>query len=86
MAIRLFSFILVGIGLALSADTYAQIEGGNDPLGDIIAPDLERREIKEARVDTENWEVGAFVGVMAIEDFGTGAVYGARVDLSLIHI
>ncbi len=80
MAIRLFSFILVGIGLALSADTYAQIEGGNDPLGDIIAPDLERREIKEARVDTENWEVGAFVGVMAIEDFGTGAVYGARVD------
>ena len=80
MAIRLFSFILIGLSLLLSSGSYAQLESGDDTLGDIVAPDLERREIKEARIDSENWEIGPFVGLMAIEDFGTGAVFGARVD------
>lgn len=78
MAIRIFSFFLVAFGLLSGAEVLAQ-QDGNDTLGDIVAPDLERREIKEGKIDTENWEVGAFAGVMSIEDFGSGSVYGARV-------
>jgi outer membrane beta-barrel protein len=45
----------------------------------VIEPELERRTITEADIDSEDFEVGAFVGVMSVEDFGTNFVYGARV-------
>ncbi|MDX2457137.1 MAG: outer membrane beta-barrel domain-containing protein [Gammaproteobacteria bacterium] len=44
----------------------------------VIKPELERRTITEADIDGENFEAGVFVGVMSIEDFGSNAVYGAR--------
>ncbi len=44
----------------------------------VIKPDIERRTITEADIDSEDFEVGAFVGVMSIEDFGSNVVYGVR--------
>ena len=44
----------------------------------VITPDLERRTITEADIDSEDFEAGLFVGVMSVEDFGTNVVYGAR--------
>ena len=44
----------------------------------VIRPDIERRTITEADIDSEDFEVGAFVGVMSIEDFGSNVVYGVR--------
>jgi outer membrane beta-barrel protein len=44
----------------------------------VITPDLERRTITEADIDSEDFEVGMFVGVMSVEDFGSNVVYGAR--------
>ncbi|WP_188152434.1 outer membrane beta-barrel domain-containing protein [Teredinibacter waterburyi] len=44
----------------------------------VINPDLERRDIIEAKVDSENFEFGLFTGVMSVEDFGTNDVYGVR--------
>ena len=46
--------------------------------GQVIDPEVERREIKEPAIDREDFEVGAFVGIMSVEDFGTNVVYGAR--------
>jgi len=43
-----------------------------------VEPQLERRDITEADIDSENIEAGIFVGVMNVEDFGTNLVYGAR--------
>jgi len=48
-----------------------------DP-GQVIEPEVERREIREADIDTENFEVGAFAGIMSIEDFESDIVYGVR--------
>ncbi len=45
----------------------------------VINPEVERREIKEPDIDTEDFEIGAFAGVMSIEDFGSDLVYGARI-------
>ena len=50
------------------------------PQGQVIEPEVERRDIKEPKIDTENWEIGAFGGIMSIEDFGTDFVYGARIS------
>jgi outer membrane beta-barrel protein len=51
--------------------------------GQVIDPEVERREIKEPKIDRENWEIGAFAGVMSIEDFGSDLVYGARLAFHL---
>lgn len=42
----------------------------------VIEPEVERREVKVARIDAENIELGAFYGSLSIEDFGTNPVYG----------
>ena len=44
----------------------------------VIDPEVERREIKEAAIDREDFEIGAFAGIMSVEDFGTDIVYGVR--------
>ena len=43
-----------------------------------VEPQLERRNITEADIDSENIEAGVFVGAMNVEDFGTNLVYGVR--------
>jgi len=45
-------------------------------LGKIITPDIERRHIKEADLDLEDFEVGLYYGVLSVEDFGSNAVTG----------
>lgn len=63
---------VVATGIAVSAAQAEEIE-------QVVRPEIERREVKEADIDTENFEIGAFAGFMNVEDFGTNAVYGARI-------
>lgn len=44
----------------------------------VIQPELDRRVYTEADIDTEDFEIGAFAGIMSIEDFGSNPVYGVR--------
>lgn len=46
--------------------------------GQPVEPQLERRELSAPAIDRENFEIGAFAGVLSIEDFGSNTVYGAR--------
>jgi outer membrane beta-barrel protein len=39
---------------------------------------VQRRDIVQPKIDTENFEVGAFGGIMSLEDFGSNPVYGLR--------
>ncbi len=52
-------------------------QSGETPV--VIDPQVERREIKPAEIDTENWEAGAYIGSLSVEDFEVNVVYGARV-------
>lgn len=49
-----------------------------EPPGQVIEPEVERREVKEPEIDREDFEIGAFVGLMSLEDFGSDVVYGVR--------
>lgn len=49
----------------------------------IIDPQVERREIKRSRIDTEDFELGAYVGILSIEDFESNVVYGGRLAYHL---
>jgi len=44
----------------------------------VIQPQQARRDIETPRIDTEDFEIGVYGGVMSVEDFGTNSVYGLR--------
>lgn len=44
----------------------------------VVEPAVKRRDVERAQIDTENFEAGAFVGTISIEDFGSSVVYGGR--------
>ena len=44
----------------------------------LIQPEIQRREVKLAAIDHENFEVTGFLGVLSVEDFGANPVIGAR--------
>jgi outer membrane beta-barrel protein len=44
----------------------------------VVEPQVKRREVNPPRLDTENFEAGAFVGTISIEDFGSSFVWGGR--------
>ena len=70
MDVRSFCVLLSGVGaLLVSAYTNAQ----QTP---VIEPDLDRREIREADIDSENMEIGLFAGQVSIEDFSSSAIVG----------
>jgi outer membrane beta-barrel protein len=48
------------------------------PEGQVIEPEVERRQVKEPKIDSEDFEISAFAGVMSIEDFGSDLVYGVK--------
>jgi len=48
------------------------------PMEQVIQPEIDRRPVRIPRIDTENFEIGAFVGILSIEDFGAKPVYGGR--------
>jgi outer membrane beta-barrel protein len=59
--------------------------GAQVPTGDgatapqVVEPQIDRREVQRPAIDTENFEAGAYVGTIGIEDFGSSVVYGARI-------
>jgi outer membrane beta-barrel protein len=80
---------LVVSGLVLTTSVYAQEEQQSSAYGSpviesvedksVIEPQLQRRDINEANIDSENFELGVFVGVISIEDFSSSSVLGARI-------
>jgi outer membrane beta-barrel protein len=44
----------------------------------VIQPDIKRREITEAKIHSQDFELGLFTGLLSIEDFGSKPVVGAR--------
>jgi outer membrane beta-barrel protein len=53
------------------------VRAGDNDQPPVIEPDVERREIKVPKIDTENFEVGIFAGELSVEDFGVNTVTGA---------
>ncbi len=76
-------FLITGLLFCAITPAYAQDDEEDASeeetiLDGVIKPDLERREIVEDRIDTEDWEFGMFAGNMNIEDFGSNDMFGVR--------
>ncbi|MEE9142258.1 MAG: outer membrane beta-barrel domain-containing protein [Gammaproteobacteria bacterium] len=62
---------------APDSDEPELVVSGRSGQTQVIDPEVERREITVPKVDTEDFEVGAFAGYMSVEDFGANPVIGA---------
>jgi outer membrane beta-barrel protein len=79
MESRLLVLLLVAAAAALTGcgrHRVADVAQAERP--PVIDPDVARREIDVAQIDTENFEVGVFAGQLSVEDFGVNTVVGAR--------
>jgi len=72
----------LAVAAALPASVLAQVAGESSALPSqqpqVVEPAVQRRDVEPAGIDTENFEVGAFIGTISIEDFGSSLLYGAR--------
>jgi outer membrane beta-barrel protein len=74
----LTSLVLAGYaGAAASADETA---AAKPETPQVVEPRVKRRDIERPDIDSENFEAGAFIGSLSIEDFGSSIVYGATFD------
>lgn len=74
-AIRLLAAL---VACLLSVAVHAETPEAGQRQEQVIEPALDRRDIKVPRIDTENFEVSLFGGVLSVEDFGSHPVYGGR--------
>ena len=82
MESRLRVFLLIGLAAATTGcslfgrDQPPMTEpGASEP---VISPEVERREVRQQKIDTENFQIGGFAGLISVEDFGSDAIYGVR--------
>ena len=74
--VRLFLNTALGLSILLApAWSPVVLAAGNDQ---VIRPEIKRREVHEDAIDTEDFEVGVWAGIMSIEDFGSNTIYGVR--------
>ena len=74
---RIRSLLLI-LGLAVVLPSVNAAEAEEQELKPVIQPEVARVEFHEARIDTEDFEITGFIGLLSIEDFGTNPVYGAK--------
>lgn len=79
MESRICRIFLSGcVWLALAQAAAPPPASAADAPEQVVRPEIERRDVDEADIDTEDFEFGAFFGAMNVEDFGTNLVFGAR--------
>jgi len=82
MESRILFLLLIKVLVVMSVTGCARFRASEAPAADgqapVIEPELERRDIEIAAIDTEDFELGLFGGLMSIEDFGVNSVLGAR--------
>ena len=75
LVLFLTAALAVSAGGCARQRTVAAEDAGRPP---VIEPEIDRREIEQARIDTEDFEVGLFAGQLSVEDFGVSNVLGGH--------
>jgi outer membrane beta-barrel protein len=75
---RIQLFLVGTLATLLHAPTVQAAEPKDLELEPLVVREPERREVKVDDIDTENFEIGAYGGVLDVDNFGTNGVYGLR--------
>jgi outer membrane beta-barrel protein len=80
--LHLLLLTTLAVAATLPGSVLAQATGESAALPSqqpqVVEPAVQRRDVEPAGIDTENFEAGAFIGTISIEDFGSSLLYGAR--------
>ena len=76
MEYRIKRFLLTAC--LLSTGIYITPAFAQESAVQVIEPDLDRRELTTDAIDTEDFEIGLYYGLISIEDFSSSDVYGIR--------
>ena len=69
----------LGLLLLLFAPGFSQAQDTQPSATEqVIQPEIDRRTLHIPRIDTEDFEIGAYIGLLSVEDFGAKPVYGLR--------
>lgn len=71
-----FVFLIALLGLVVTANAQNDLR----EFQHVVEPDIERRVITREQIDTENFEVGLYGGLISVEDFGVNPLVGVRFD------
>ena len=63
--------------LLLPVELYAAEENEEDQ-NSLVQPQIERTEFNESIIDSEDFEISAFIGILSVEDFGANSVLGFK--------
>ena len=71
--------VLLVWGGAQYAAAATTVEPMTNDTEQVIQPQVARTQAKEAHIDAEDFEIGAFAGMLSAEDFGVNPVFGLRI-------
>ena len=75
---RIQRFLVAALFGLLPASVAVAAQPKDLELEPLVVREPDRRDVEVDDIDSENFEIGAYGGVLNIQDFGTNTVYGAR--------
>lgn len=69
--------LTTAIGILPGCASKLTTDSGDGAESSVIEPEVSRRQIEPPKINTNDFEIGAYAGLMSVEDFGSNAVYGA---------
>ena len=79
----LFALPLAACALSALAQSTQPAPTTSPPAEPVVVPQVDRRDVRLPRYPSNDFELGAYTGVYATENFGTSWVYGARIGYHL---
>ena len=84
MEIRFRSIFLAGSWLiAMMPVTQVAAQSDDEDQSTLIEPQIERIEFDESQIDSDDFEIAAYVGYLALEDFDTDIVMGIKLGYNV---
>lgn len=75
---RIQLLLIAALVGSMSAPIASAAQPKDLELEPLVVREPDRREIKVDDIDSENFEIGGYGGILNVQDFGTNAVYGIR--------
>jgi len=75
--------LILSLAALVPAAAFAQATPTQPANEQVVIPQVDRRDVKLPRMPSKDFEVGAFAGVYATQNFGTHAVGGIRLGYHL---
>lgn len=71
-------FLILILSATMSANAQTVADADEEPDENFIQPQIEREAFDESLIDSEDFEISIFGGMLSIEDFGVNSVIGFK--------